>query len=65
MQESKVEEILLAPINVRFMAKSNERNGAAARYPLAIRFLHFISGSSYFSTTVEKLFCTLGTSSFF
>jgi len=47
------------------MAKSNKRNIALACYPLAIRFLHFISGSSYFPTTFEKLFYTLGISIFF
>ena len=41
------------------MEESNKRNRAAARYPLAIRFLHFISGSSYFSTKAEKLFWEL------
>ena len=39
-----------------FIKESNKRNRAAARYPLAIRFLHFISESSYFSINAEKLF---------
>ncbi len=38
------------------MEESNKRNRAAARYPLAIRFLHFISGSSYFSTKLKSYF---------
>ena len=44
------------PYKHSIYSKSNKRNIAPACYPLAIRFLHFISGSLYILTKVKKLF---------